>query len=131
MEFRLTRWQASLPARRELLKAPANKTKFWENYDLAIALPGAPAATLYGKPRVSPRIKGRKGPNVANSTTILWSQVPMLVYAERKNYTRKFAFATKVSKAFVGNLTFTAVATGPNNALRTAQVVVPVVARRK
>jgi hypothetical protein len=55
----------------------------------------------------------------------------MLVNAAKKNYTRKFTVTTKVAKTFVGNLTFGAVATGPNDAKRTFELVVPVVASYK
>lgn len=105
--------------------------KVWESYNLTIALPGAPDATLHGKPHVAPFIAKSKGPAVADSTLVSWTNVPMLVNAAKKNYTRKFTVTTKVAKTFVGNFTFSAVATGPNDAKRTFELVVPVVASYK
>ena len=53
-----------MPARRELAGlAHVNKIKVWENYDVAITLPGL-GTTLHGKPRVAPLILKRKGPSV-------------------------------------------------------------------
>jgi len=136
VSFALTRWAAAYPdepARRELAGlAHTNKTKVWENYDVLITLPGEGAA-LKGKPRVAPRILKRKGgANVANNTLIAWHAVPMLVQqGAKKNYTRKFSFAVKVDKTFVGNLTFAAAAGGPEAGwLREAMVTVPVAARK-
>ena len=122
MQFQLTRWNAAVPV------AQTFTSKVWEAYNLTVALPGAPAATLHGKPRVSPFIAKSKGPAVVNNTLVSWANVPMLVNAASKNYTRKFTVTTKVAKTFVGNLTFGAVATGPNDAKRTFELVVPVVA---
>ncbi len=136
MSFVLTRWAdayPSEPARRELAGlGHVNKTKVWENYDVLITLPGQGVA-LKGKPRVAPRIRKRKGgANVADNTLIAWDAVPMLVQqGAKKNYTRKFSFAVKVDKTFVGDLTFAAAAAGPKAGwLRQATVTVPVVARK-
>lgn len=135
VQFQLTRWNAAIPVRRELNSAHGNKTvggihgKVWENYTMAVTIPAPPAATLRGKARVSPAIPKSKGPSVFNTTLLTWASVPMLV-SEKKNYTRKFTMAVKVAKAFVGNLTFSAVATGPNDAKRNFALTVPVVARK-
>ena len=126
MQFQLTRWNAAVP-----VAYTSKLGKVWENYNLTIALPGAPDATLHGKPRVAPLIAKSKGPAVADNTLASWTNVPMLVNAAKKNYTRKFTVTTKVAKTFVGNLTFGAVATGPNDAKRTFELVVPVVASYK
>ncbi len=135
--FSLTRWAAAYSSeavRRELAGlGHVNKTKVWENYDVLITLPGQ-GAVLKGKPRVVPRILKRKGgASVANNTLIAWDAVPMLVQqGAKKNYTRKFSFAVKVDKTFVGDLTFAAAAVGPEAGwLRKAEVTVPVVSGRK
>lgn len=123
VQFRLTRWKTAVPA--------TAKGKVWENYDLTITLPGAPHATLYGKPRVSPSVRTSKHPAVVSNNRVTWTDVPMLVNPfGKKNYTRKFTVTTKVAKTFVGNLTFDAVATGPA-AQHSFELVVPVVASRK
>lgn len=126
--FALTRWAAAYPyepARRELAFA----TKVWEDYVVAITLPEQ-GVVLHGKPRVAPRIPKSKGADVVNNTLIAWNDVPMLVNAGSKNYTRKFSFAVKVDKTFVGsNLTFSAAATGPQEGWRRATTLtVPVTA---
>jgi hypothetical protein len=128
--FALTRWAAAypVPTRRELAGLGR---KVWEEYDVLITLPGQ-GATLKGKPRVAPRIPKRKGADVADNTLIAWNAVPMLVQQKtHKNYTRKFSFAVKVDKTFVGDLTFSATAAGPEAGwLHDATVTVPVVARK-
>lgn len=100
--------------------------KVWEDYDMLITLPEG--ATLKGKPRVAPRIHKRKGPDTADNTLIAWNQVPMRVLpGVKKNCTRKFSFAVRVGKTFVGDLTFVAAATGPEAGwLRETTLTVPV-----
>jgi hypothetical protein len=95
---------------------------------LLITLPDQ-GTTLKGRPRVTPRIPKRKGADVADNTLISWTQVPMRVLpGTKKIYTRKFSFAVKVDKTFVGtNLTFAAAATGPQQGLlRETTLTVPV-----
>lgn len=101
--------------------------KVWEDYNMLITLPEE-GATLKGKPRVAPRIRKRKDPDAADNTLIAWNQVPMRVLpGVKKNYTRKFSFAVKVDKTFVGDLTFVAAATGPEAGwLRETTLTVPV-----
>ena len=79
---------------------------------------------------MSPRIRKRKAADVADNTMIAWNAVPMLVQTHaHKNYTRKFSFAVKVDKTFVGDLTFAAAATGPQDGwLRDTTLTVPVTA---
>lgn len=134
--FALTRWAAAYPyappARRELaFKNTANGT--WENYDVAITLPGQGVTTLKGRPRVVPFIPKRKNADVANNALITWDNVPMLVGSGSKNYTRKFVFSVKVDKTFVGpDITFAALATGPQEGWRRrATVTVPITAAHK
>lgn len=124
--FALTRTASGDPAdRRQLLGL--NKITIWESYDVLITMPGQ-GTTLKGKPRVTPLIPKRKGANVANRTMIAWNQVPMRVEdGTHKNYTREFSFAVKVDKTFLGNLTFAAAATGPQQGwLRETTLTVPV-----
>lgn len=100
----------------------------WEDYDVIITLPGQ-GATLKGKPRVTPRIPKRKDADVANNALIAWNSVPMQVLpGTKKNYTRKFSFAIKTDKAFIGNLSFAAAATGPQQGwFRSTTFTVPVI----
>lgn len=122
--FALTRWSAGYVD----VAGRKDTAKVWENYDVAITMPDA-GATLKGKPRVSPRIPRRKGADVYNNALISWTNVPMRVEpGTKKNYTRKFTFAVKVDKTFVGaNLTFAAAATGPQQGwLRATTLTVPV-----
>ena len=126
--FALTRWgsEYSEEVRRRELLGGLNKGT-WEDYDVLITLPDEGVA-LKGKPRVTPRIPKRKSADVLNKTLIAWNQVPMRVLpGTKKNYTRKFSFAVKVDKTFIGNLTFAAAATGSQDGwLRATTLTVPV-----
>jgi hypothetical protein len=126
--FSLTRWAAGYESgsgRRQLLGGTKGT---WEMYDVLLSLPGQ-GATLKGKPRVTPRIAKRKWADTADNTLIAWNQVPMRVLpGTKKNYTRKFSFAVKVDKTFIGaNLTFGAAATGPQQGyFREMMLTVPI-----